>query len=212
MEISSQPNTNCHCSLATNRRLRTSTDWRQSHCQLLKDWRLIDYLILAPSPWGSRPDFSGLSLMNMLAFVKVMFRPTVSLFWCQAPIWGPKSDLYCCLRVRDLLMWGALSDEGTGLSFIIAAGPRQPSHSGSESREAHDHVLLSQIRDSPNLQGPGPQWQGDPGIPPRHRVPLSSPPTTRQGCGGSIRTCLCSGYWPIFPIGCRRGPRRKLHF
>jgi hypothetical protein len=28
-----------------------------------------------------------------------------------------------------LLMWGALSDESTGLSFTIAAGPRQRSHS-----------------------------------------------------------------------------------
>jgi hypothetical protein len=27
-----------------------------------------------------------------------------------------------------LLMWGALSDERTGLSFTVAAGPRQRSH------------------------------------------------------------------------------------
>jgi hypothetical protein len=31
--------------------------------------------------------------------------------------------------VAGLLMWGALSDERTGLTFTIAAGPRRRSHS-----------------------------------------------------------------------------------
>jgi hypothetical protein len=47
------------------------------------------------------------------------------------------------------------------------------------------HVLLSQIRDSPNLEGqvppylypPGTGWSG---YTPRHRLPVSSPPTTRR--------------------------------
>jgi hypothetical protein len=50
-----------------------------------------------------------------------------------------------------------------------------------ESRETHDHILLSQIRDSPNLNGqvpvflsPGTEW---PSYTPRHWVPFSSPPT-----------------------------------
>jgi hypothetical protein len=54
----------------------------------------------------------------------------------------------------------------------------------SESRRTHDHILLSQIRDSPNLVGqvsiiisPGTGW---PGYTPRHWVPFSSPPTTRR--------------------------------
>jgi hypothetical protein len=50
-------------------------------------------------------------------------------------------------------MWSALSDDTMGLSFTIAAGPRQRSHSRSESRGTHDHILLSQIRDSSNLEG-----------------------------------------------------------
>jgi hypothetical protein len=41
---------------------------------------------------------------------------------------------------------------------------------GSESRGTHDHILLSQIRDSPKLEGQGlvfnPQEQGGPVIPP----------------------------------------------
>jgi hypothetical protein len=52
--------------------------------------------------------------------VKVVLRPTVqsaSPSWCQAPIWGLRPDHYYCHTVAGLLMWGALSDERTGLSF-----------------------------------------------------------------------------------------------
>jgi hypothetical protein len=44
---------------------------------------------------------------------------SASLSWCQAPIWDLRSDFYFCQTVVGLLMWGALSDEGTGLSFTI---------------------------------------------------------------------------------------------
>jgi hypothetical protein len=54
----------------------------------------------------------------------------------------------------------------------------------SESRWIHVYILLSQIRDSPNLEGqvpylylPGTGW---PGYIPRDWVPFSSPPTTRR--------------------------------
>jgi hypothetical protein len=46
-------------------------------------------------------------------------------------------------------MWGALSDERTGLSFTVAAGSRQRIL-GSQSRGTHDHRLLSQIPDYSN--------------------------------------------------------------
>jgi hypothetical protein len=47
----------------------------------------------------------------------------------------------------------------------------------SESRGTHEHILLSQIRDSPKLENQIPVC-----ISPRnrHRVPFSSPPTTRR--------------------------------
>jgi hypothetical protein len=51
-----------------------------------------------------------------------------SLSWNKAPIWGLRPDLYYCLTITGLLMWGALSDERTSLSFTIPAGPRQRSH------------------------------------------------------------------------------------
>jgi hypothetical protein len=52
--------------------------------------------------------------------VKFMLRlmvPSASLSWNKAPIWGLRPDLYYCQTVAGLLMWGALSDERTGLSF-----------------------------------------------------------------------------------------------
>jgi hypothetical protein len=47
-------------------------------------------------------------------------RPTVQLAspsWNKAPIWGLRPDLYYCQTVAGLLIWCALSDERTGLSF-----------------------------------------------------------------------------------------------
>jgi hypothetical protein len=43
---------------------------------------------------------------------------SASLSCNKAPIWGLRPDFYYCLTVAGLLMWGALSDERTGLSFI----------------------------------------------------------------------------------------------
>jgi hypothetical protein len=54
----------------------------------------------------------------------------------------------------------------------------------SESRGTHDHILLSQIRDSPNLEGQVPVFispvTGWPRYTPRHCVPFWPPPTTRR--------------------------------
>jgi hypothetical protein len=54
---------------------------------------------------------------------------SASLPWCQAPIWGPRPDLAHRQTVAGLLMWGVFSTEWTGLSFTIAVGLRQHSHS-----------------------------------------------------------------------------------
>jgi hypothetical protein len=56
-----------------------------------------------------------------------------------------------------------------GLSFTIAAGPCQRSHSQVHSHGTHDHILLSQILD-PQPEGPDPhiyipQEQSGPVIP-----------------------------------------------
>jgi hypothetical protein len=44
-----------------------------------------------------------------------------------SPIWGSWPNIYYCLTVSVLFLWGALSDERAGLSFVYAAGPCQSS-------------------------------------------------------------------------------------
>jgi hypothetical protein len=55
--------------------------------------------------------------------IRIMLRPTVSLSRCQAPILGLRPDFYYCQTVVGSLMWGAVSDEGTGLPFTVAPLP-----------------------------------------------------------------------------------------
>jgi hypothetical protein len=61
-----------------------------------------------------------------------MLRPTISRPVCLG-IKHPSGAYYqifiAVRQLAGLLMWGALSDERTGLSFTIAAGPRQRIHS-----------------------------------------------------------------------------------
>jgi hypothetical protein len=62
-------------------------------------------------------------------WVGVLCYDTVRRSVCQsvfekAPISGLRSDIYYRQTVAGFLMWGALSDERTGLSFTVAAGAR----------------------------------------------------------------------------------------
>jgi hypothetical protein len=81
----------------------------------------------------SLTDLNDVCLMNELMSRVESYVTTdgksASLSWSKAPIWGLRPDLYYCLTVAGLLIWGALSDERTDLSFTIAAGPRERSHS-----------------------------------------------------------------------------------
>jgi hypothetical protein len=64
-----------------------------------------------------------------------------------------------------------------GLSFIIATGPRQRTHSQAKvPRGLWPHFTLSDSRLA-QPGGPGPPVRGWPGWTPRHWVPFSSPPT-----------------------------------
>jgi hypothetical protein len=88
-----------------------------------------------------------------------------------------------------------------GLSFTIAAGPRQRSYSRvrvPRDRETHGHVLLPQIRDSPSLEDQVAVF-----ISPRNRVIQLYPRALgslfvasydSQGYGGGIRTRLHRGF------------------
>jgi hypothetical protein len=74
-----------------------------------------------------------------------------------SPIWGSWPDIYYCLTVTVLFLWGAFSDVRTCLSFVYAAGLASAVILGSESLGTRDHILLSDLR-----------------------LAVSSPPTTRR--------------------------------
>jgi hypothetical protein len=90
---------------------------------------------------------------------------------------------------------------------------------GSEPRGIHDHILLSQIRDSPNLEGQVPVFLSS-----RSRVAwlynqalgsLSVTSNDSQGYGGGIGPRLYTGLhsWPRTSIGSRwHGPNTKHRF
>jgi hypothetical protein len=70
-----------------------------------------------------------------------MLRPTVSrpvYLGIKRPFGAYEQIFITCVTVTVLILWGALSDERTVLSFIHAAGPCQ-----------RNHILLSQIRNFP---------------------------------------------------------------
>jgi hypothetical protein len=66
---------------------------------------------------------------NLSSKFEVMLRPTISrsVYLGISPHLGTKTK-FLLLSVVDLLMWGALSEARTGLSFKISAGSRQRSH------------------------------------------------------------------------------------
>jgi hypothetical protein len=77
---------------------------------------------------GSSPlwkaDTFQLPILESESYVTTDGQPA-GLSWDKAPIWGLRPDPYYCLTAAGLLIWGALSDERTGLSFTIAAGALQ---------------------------------------------------------------------------------------
>jgi hypothetical protein len=90
----------------------------------------------------------------------LMLRPTIRRPVCLGIKNASGAYDQIFITVRQLLMWGALSDERTGLPFKIAAGPRQRSHSRVRVRVPWDSRPYFTVSDS--------------------RLPFSSPPTTRR--------------------------------
>jgi hypothetical protein len=71
--------------------------------------------------------------------------------------------------VAGLLMWDVFCHKRTGLSFTTAADLASQVILGSESSGTNDHVLLSEVRDSPQAGGQSPP---PPLISPTNRVAL----------------------------------------
>jgi hypothetical protein len=86
---------------------------------------------------------------------------SASLSWNKEPNWGLRPDFYYCQTVASLL---------TGLSFTIAAGPRQRSHSRVP-------VLWNSL----------PYFTVS-----ESRIPFSSPPTTRRATVEVFTTYVAS--------------------
>jgi hypothetical protein len=109
-----------------------------------------------------------------------MLLPTVSRPVClsvKTPTWGPRQDFYYCQTAVGLLMWDALSDERTGISFIIEAGPRQRSHSRVRvPLDSWPYFTVPEVRlHQPGGPGPRiyiPQEEGGPVIPPGTGFPF----------------------------------------
>jgi hypothetical protein len=155
------------------------------HCAAWQRLPKMDVLLL-PGSRPSRPvairhqpptlltPVSGLSTRLGLTAKSDDRRSVASLSWCQVPIWGQ-------LWVR---WYGAPS-----------LTRRQDLESGSHG--THNHILLSQIRDSPKLKGQVPVF-----ISPRKRVAqlyhqklvsLIAASYDSQGYGGGIWTRLHAG-------------------
>jgi hypothetical protein len=106
-----------------------------------------------------------------------MLRPTVSRpvsLGIKHPFGAYDQIFVTCVTVTVLILWGALSDERTGLSFIYGT---------------RDHILLSQILDFPFrrlLRLAGSRWRYS--IPPPHGDTLSNSesPTELTLCGPNI--------------------------
>jgi hypothetical protein len=70
---------------------------------------------------------------------------SASLSWNKAPIWGLRPDIYYSLTLSVLFLWGALSDERTGLFLYMLLALTSVVFVGSESLWIRNHILLSQI-------------------------------------------------------------------
>jgi hypothetical protein len=68
-----------------------------------------------------------------------------------------------------------------------------------QSHGTHNHILQSQIRDSPNLEGQVPIFIS---LRNRHWVPLLSPPMTRRATVEVFEPASTRGFWYLLWCGC----------
>jgi hypothetical protein len=88
-----------------------------------------------------------------------------------SPIWGSWSDVYYCLTVTALFLWGVLLKRGRVCLLCMLLALASADFLGSESFGTGDHILLSQIWDFPFrllLRLAGSRWSQS--TPPPHRL------------------------------------------
>jgi hypothetical protein len=89
---------------------------------------------------GQTGEYLATQLSSVIVTLWLMVSQSISL-------WGSWPDICYCLTVMVLFLWGALSDERTGLSLVYAAGPCQHSLSQVQVPWYSQPFLLSQIWD-----------------------------------------------------------------
>jgi hypothetical protein len=77
---------------------------------------------------------------------------SASLSWFKTPICALRPDVYYCQTVAGLLMGAPSLTRWRICRLQLLLALSSAVILGSESGGTHDHILLSQIRDSPNLE------------------------------------------------------------
>jgi hypothetical protein len=99
--------------------------------------------LLASDCLPTTKHFISLISTELSLSLSLILRPTVSRPVClgiKHPSGAYDQVFITCVTVTVLFLWGALSDERSGLSFVCAAGPCQRNLS-----RVRDHILLSHI-------------------------------------------------------------------
>jgi hypothetical protein len=136
---------------------------------------VVRWLTLHSWPLNSLNSLTTESLnpleLNWTLSLSLTLRPMVS----RPPSGAYEQIFYYCQTVAGLLIWGALSDERTGLSFTVQLALASAVILGFKSLGTCDHILLSQIWDFPFhrlLRLAGLQWRYS--TPPPHGNELNS--------------------------------------